>query len=116
MPTHKLCTNIIPHWSGARLDEWTLLDSVGCWVVFRVLEAPPYEEWDGGTKIRVEKVIYPYLEVDEPRELVQRAIEEAVIVVIDPAWEEILPAYYKYSRSTAPPGSEAAGESSDSPK
>ena len=85
---------------GMPTGEWVIIESVGAFVVFRVLEAPPYEEWSGGTKIRVEKLVFPYLPPEKPWRLLQQAIDRTEFEVVDPTYREIVPDHFEYSRRT----------------
>ncbi|MCP3918199.1 MAG: hypothetical protein GY711_21830 [bacterium] len=101
------------HWrSEFGMDVWGLArsetegiwsdvhETVGGFTFFRVVSAPPSEEWDLNTRITIERVFVPYLPPEGPFLLLQQAVDQADFEVVDPAWEELVPAHFKYSRDT----------------
>jgi len=85
-------------WARARAVEtgaWSpVFETVAGWCFFRLLEAPP-RPWSRKTAITVERAIFPYLDLD-PRGLIESAIDESRLTIVDPAWKDILPATYRY--------------------
>lgn len=89
-------------WQLARhapLGEWQAHETVGAHVVFRVLGRDP-EPWNHLSRAEVERVILPWLDEAIAHEVVQQGVELASIEVLDPAWNEIVPARYLLPKST----------------
>lgn len=75
----------------AELGTWSpLLEAIGAWCFFRLLErdenALPIEK-----HLAIELFRFPYLPEVEARDIVEAGLDRAELVVVDPAWREIVP-------------------------
>lgn len=80
--------------------EWSeVVETVGGWRLVRLVDAPPREEWNGGTRVTVEVLSMTYLRPeDDPYRLLHDARAQLGLRVTDPAWEWILPKVYQYEK------------------
>lgn len=87
-------------WGKARtapIGEWSpVFESVGAFVLFRVVERPD-EPWNVGTAVTVDRVVFPYLvDTFDPRGLIETGKQDMVLTIIDPAWGDLVPELDKY--------------------
>lgn len=71
------------------------LETVAGYWVFRVLEKPE-PPWLPNAQITVERVFWPYLKVDNPREFIGSARGQVSIEVVDAEWERYLPTWWRF--------------------
>ncbi len=81
------CRDLVP-------GEWSApLESIGSFEVCRLVEEPEKPLRPAG-KMKVEIIRIPYIPTEGPRALVQQAMEESQLEILDPAWAELLPLIY----------------------
>jgi hypothetical protein len=82
------CRDMVP-------GEWSRpMESIGAFVIWRLVEAPE-QPWRPGEKVHIELLRIPYIPTESPRALIQQAMDETKLEVLDPAWEELLPLVYR---------------------
>ena len=90
-------------WARARElepGEWSeVFESPGAYVVFRLVLRPEgdgHEVWHGRTRLVIERALFPYVEQLDSKTLIESALDQCTLHIVDPAWEEIVPAHYLY--------------------
>ena len=77
-------------------DDWTpVFETVGAFVFFRFVAIPEGPVFMS-TPILIERGIFPYLEAESARSDIEAAYDRAVLTIVDPGWETIVPAHYVY--------------------
>ncbi|MFT4541964.1 MAG: hypothetical protein ACI841_001325 [Planctomycetota bacterium] len=86
----------------APLNEWQpVLESTAYFVVWRVTSRDP-EPWTKDEGAVIERIVIPYLEEEFAKEIILQAEEITTLTIVDPAWDELLPAHYKYKMGVQP--------------
>jgi len=93
-------------WSAARRlppGEWSPpLEQVGRWVRLRLdARSAPADVLE--ERLSVSAIEFPFVEVDQLRDEVERNIDEARLTVLDPAWEEVIPEAWKHRMHASKP-------------
>ncbi len=95
-------------WAKARnmeAGEWTVHESVGSFLIFRLREKPP-EPWGRRTAMPIEMYILPYLPQEDPKALLEDGIDFMNMEILDPKWRTLVPQHYKNRMDAVTPGSE----------
>lgn len=88
-------------WAIARETEpmafSDLHETPGSWTFFRLIAVPPEGEKDSPTsQYTIVRYDVPYLPFEDARDLIQMALDEFEITVVDPAWDAAVPPIYLY--------------------
>lgn len=77
-----------------------VIETPGAWTFVHVLATgvEPGEEFGPLTPVTVQRYDVPYIEREATRDLVQSALDQLPLEIIDPDWESIVPAAYLYQR------------------
>lgn len=105
----------LDRWGRARdwaEGEWQMLETLGGWTVARVLDKP--DEWLPNSNVALQHVTYYYLEPSTVKRQVEEALERLDIEVIDPAYEEVLPVWYRHLKKAGESLPSSAKRSIDS--
>ena len=86
----------------APLGEWAeVLESTAYFVVFRVLARDP-EPWSKNSAASIERAIFPYIDEEIAKDVILQAESLLSLEIVDPSWDELVPAHYKYKMGVKP--------------
>lgn len=87
-----------------------VFEGPGYFTFVRRVASPDPEDWDPNTEATIEHVTEYYMEPEHMKEIVQGAMGQVKIQIVDPTWRRYLPTYYLHLAST-----EASTEQSELP-
>lgn len=102
----------IDRWGQARDTEQGELSEVfegpGYFTFVRRVASPEPEDWNVYTEATIEHVTEYYIEPEYMKEIVESALHQVRIEIVDPEWRRYLPSHYFYLSSSDSPGESTA--------
>lgn len=75
---------------------WTMFETIGGYTAMRLVSEPP--SWRMDTPVAIEHVTHYYLPTEGMHDILEAAMDEAVIEIVDPTWERYLPTHYLHRK------------------
>lgn len=97
----------MPVWDEARRTEpgtySQVIETPGAWTFVHVLAVgvEPGEEFGPRTAVTVQRYDVPYIEREATRDLLQSAMDQLDLEIVDPEWEAVVPASLLYPRTSS---------------
>lgn len=95
----------MPVWDEARRTEAGsfsgVVETPGAWTFVHVLAvgAEPGEAFGPMTQVTVQRYDVPYIEREATRDMLQSAMDQLELEIVDPEWEKVVPASLLYPRT-----------------
>jgi len=83
------------------VEDWSpIFETAGGWVFFRFVGIPD-PPWHPATPILIERAFFPYLDPALGVGQIDGAHDRAVLTIVDPEWETLVPASFRYRMSSS---------------